>query len=276
MARVVEIKMTPEIESKIKEIVESHLRENYVTREDFRELKGIVKELANAQKRTEERLEELAEAQKKTEKRIDTLAQKVEELAEAQKKTEKRVDTLAQKVEELAEAQKNTEKRVDTLAQKVEELTEAQKNTEEEVRNLAIGLGETRSQLGGLERSVSYSLENEAFRHLPDILKEKYGIELKKRLIRTEIKNKEFNIFGIGKRNGKEVVVIGETKLRLDERRIKEGRDIFKDLEEKVRIIKKEYKGKEIFKLLITHFARKKFIKEAKKQGVVIIQSFEW
>ena len=255
MARVVEIKMTPEIESKIKEIVESHLRENYVTREDFRELKGIVKELANAQKRTEERLEELAEAQKKTEKRIDTLAQKVEELAEAQKKTEKRVDTLAQKVEEL---------------------TEAQKNTEEEVRNLAIGLGETRSQLGGLERSVSYSLENEAFRHLPDILKERYGIELKKRLIRTEIKNKEFNIFGIGKRNGKDVVVIGETKLRLDERRIKEGRDVFKDLEEKVRIIKKEYKRKEIFKLLITHFARKKFIKEAKKQGVVIIQSFEW
>ncbi|MCX8069081.1 MAG: hypothetical protein N2738_01105, partial [Thermodesulfovibrionales bacterium] len=54
-----------------------------VTRQEFYELHMIVKELAEAQKRTEQRVEELAEAQKRTEK-------KVEELAEAQKRTEKR------------------------------------------------------------------------------------------------------------------------------------------------------------------------------------------
>jgi len=38
---------------------------------DFNELKGIVKELAEAQKRTEQRMGELAEAQKRTEQRVE-------------------------------------------------------------------------------------------------------------------------------------------------------------------------------------------------------------
>jgi hypothetical protein len=38
-----------------------------VTKEDFRELKQVVADLAEAQKRTEQRVEELAEAQKRTE-----------------------------------------------------------------------------------------------------------------------------------------------------------------------------------------------------------------
>lgn len=55
---------------------------------DFNELKAIVKDLAEAQWRTEQRMEELAEAQK--------------ELAEAQRRTE-------QRMEELAKAQIRTE-----------------------------------------------------------------------------------------------------------------------------------------------------------------------
>jgi len=132
---------------------------------DFNELKDIVrdiaiaqKELAEAQKRTEQKVEELAEAQKRTEQKVEELAeaqkrteQRVEELAEAQKRTEQRVEELAeaqkrteQRVEELAEAQKRTEQRVEELAeaqkrteQKVEELAEAQKRTEQKVEELA-------------------------------------------------------------------------------------------------------------------------------------------
>jgi predicted transcriptional regulator len=55
---------------------------------DIRELKRVVQELAEAQKRTEVRVEELAEAQKRTEVRV-------EELAEAQKRTEVRVEELS-------------------------------------------------------------------------------------------------------------------------------------------------------------------------------------
>ncbi len=57
---------------------------------DFRELKDVVKELA--------------EAQKCTEQRLDSLTQKVEELAEAQKKTEKELRNLARQVGGLSEA----------------------------------------------------------------------------------------------------------------------------------------------------------------------------
>ncbi|RMG03329.1 MAG: hypothetical protein D6726_05830 [Nitrospirae bacterium] len=61
---------------------------NTVTKTEFNELKEVVRELAEAQKRTEARVEELAEAQKKTEQRVD-------ELAEAQKRTEEEIKKLA-------------------------------------------------------------------------------------------------------------------------------------------------------------------------------------
>ena len=132
---------------------------------DFNELKGIVRELAEAQKKSEERLtrleetvQELVEAQKRTEQSIKELieAQKrseeriskaeerltrleatVQELAEAQKRTEQRVN-------ELVEAQKRTEQRINELAeaqrvteQRVNELVEAQKRTEQRINELA-------------------------------------------------------------------------------------------------------------------------------------------
>ncbi len=83
--------------------------------EDLQALPGIVRELAEAQRRSEEclsRLEEtvaaLAEAQRRTE-------QKVAELTEAQRRTE-------QKVAELAEAQRRTEQTVATLSESYKRL----------------------------------------------------------------------------------------------------------------------------------------------------------
>jgi hypothetical protein len=66
-----------------------------VKREDFSELKSIVLELAEAQKRIENRIEELTQAQK--------------ELTHAQKRTEDRV-------EELAHAQRDTERSIRRLS----------------------------------------------------------------------------------------------------------------------------------------------------------------
>src|SRR4030067_3689752 len=61
---------------------------NSVTKVEFNELKEVVKDLAEAQKRTELRVEELAEAQKRTELRIEEFAEAQRSLAEAQKRTE--------------------------------------------------------------------------------------------------------------------------------------------------------------------------------------------
>jgi hypothetical protein len=123
---------------------------NATTKEDFRILgesidadvtrldKTLVK-LAEAQVRTEARVEELAQAQTRTETRVEQLAQaqvrtetRVEELAQAQARTEARVEELAQaqvrteaRVEELAQAQVRTEARLDRLEQTVERLINA-------------------------------------------------------------------------------------------------------------------------------------------------------
>ncbi|MCX7794620.1 MAG: hypothetical protein N2257_09500 [Thermodesulfovibrionales bacterium] len=177
------------------------------------------------------------------------------------------VADLAHAQKELAEAQKRTELRL-------EELAEAQKRTEEEVRMLAIALNNTRGDLGGLQKTMAYAFENEAFRVLPGILKSKFQIELTERFIREEIKGREINIFGKGKKNGKEVLIVGESKLRLEDR--KDIEDIFNELEEKVKAVRDEYGDKEIIKLIITHYATKGAIKKAQEKGIIVIQSFEW
>jgi len=86
-----------------------------VRRQDFDELKAVVHELAEAQKRTEQRVEELAEAQKRTEQRLSRLEAVVAALAEAQKRTEQRLSRLEAVVAALAEAQKRTEEAVNQL-----------------------------------------------------------------------------------------------------------------------------------------------------------------
>ena len=45
-------KITPSVKREIVKIVDERVREVHVTKEDFSELKSIVKELAEAQKRT--------------------------------------------------------------------------------------------------------------------------------------------------------------------------------------------------------------------------------
>ena len=211
-------KLTPSIKREIVKIIDDRIREAHVTREDFSELKSIVREIAEAQR-------------------------------------------------ELAEAQKRTE-------QRVEELAEAQKRTEEEVRNLAMGLNNTREHLGGVTRTLGYAFENEAYRMLPRLLKERYALEIKERIIRAEVGGKEINFFGKAEREGREVYIVGEAKVRLDD--TKQREDVFKDIDEKVNAVKSEYGEVEIMTLLVTHFATKGFLRMAKDRGIIVVQSFEW
>ncbi len=86
-------------------------------------LEAALEHLAEAQVRTEERLEALTA-------RVDTLTARVDALAEAQLRTEERlealtarVDTLTARVDALAEAQRRTEERLEALAAQVGALT---------------------------------------------------------------------------------------------------------------------------------------------------------
>ncbi len=227
---------------------------------DFNELKAIVKDLAEAQKRTEIKVEELAEAQKRTEI-------KVEELAEAQKRTEIKVGNLTDRVEELAEAQKRTEI-------KVEELAEAQIRTEEELHTLIQDHKETRRQLGGLAATVGYTLEDRAYPVLPALLKRDFGIVVKERLKRGYVtdnrgKDSEINVLGKAERNGSQIVIIGESKSQLSK----------KNVDEFIRRKLKRLTGvftEEIFPLLITYMISSPDVEEyAKKQGIALYYSYD-
>lgn len=252
--------ITPHIKRQIIDIIDERIAKVHVTKEDFSELKSIVRDLAEAQKRTGERLEELAEAQKRTEVRL-------EELAEAQKRTEVRV-------EELADAQKRTESRLEELALAQKELAQAQKRTEEEVKKLAEGLQDTRIHLGGLYRSFSYAFENEAYRNVPRLLQEQYGYEIKEKMVRAEVGDKEINFFCKAERNGKQIYIVGESKVRLDEGKWR--KEIYDELEDKVKAVREVYGDVVIQPILVTHFATKGFIDEAKEKGIIVIQSYEW
>ncbi len=124
-------------------------------------LPGVVKELAEAQRRTEERLDVLtesvkglAEAQRRTEERLDALTETVKELAEAQRRTEERLDALTESVKGLAEAQRRTEERLDALTETVKELAEAQRRTEERLDALAEAQRRTEERLDALTETV--------------------------------------------------------------------------------------------------------------------------
>ena len=215
-----------------------------VRREDFNELKAVVKELAEAQKRTE--------------KRLDSLTARVEELAEAQKRTEARV-------EELAEAQKRTEARV-------EELAEAQKRTEIKLERLIDEHRKTRKELGGLSHTVGYRLEDEAIWALPGLLKSDFDIAVVGNLRRGYLeiapgRYLEVNIWGEARKDGKELAVLGEAKSQLKKR----------DVDGFVKTISriKDTIKKEIFPVLITYQTSPQVQQAAEKENIKIYFSFE-
>lgn len=193
---------------------------NTVTKAEFNELRDVVAELAEAQKRTEERL--------------DTLSLRMEELAEAQKRTE-------QRVEELAEAQKKTE-------QRLEELAEAQKKTEESLNKLIKRVDDIEVQLGGLSMAVGYGIEDKLYPHMTNFAKKCFGVNpekifLRKNIIYPDGKYDEANLYIEGKSDGKDLLVIGECKAQPGK----------KDIDRFMKMVSrlKNYFGKEVYPFIV-------------------------
>ena len=69
-------------------------------------------------------------------------------------------------------------------------------------------------------------------------------------------------------RDGEEVVIVGETVLRLDDP------SKMRQLEKNVTIVKGRY-NLPVIPLVVTHFARANFLEKASKEGVIIVQTFE-
>ncbi len=103
LKKVMEVQAARELAEIIGSVAED--RRQWVTKADFTELRDIVAELAQSQ-------QELAQAQKRTEERV-------EELAQAQKRTDQAVENLARQVSRLSESVQNLARQVGGLSETV-------------------------------------------------------------------------------------------------------------------------------------------------------------
>jgi hypothetical protein len=188
------------------------------------------------------------------------------------------VTDLGHRVQELAAAQQGLAASQQDLAAAQQDLAAAQQRTEANLAELALVVKGMGQEIGGMSRSMSYALENEAYRLLPPLLADQYGITLEERLVRTEINGEEINLFAHGTRNGKPILLVGESKLQLDERRnSRRALDLLLDqLARKVATVQEVYPNAEIVQILVTHYARPAIRERAANAGVILIQSFEW
>ncbi|RKX74451.1 MAG: chordopoxvirus fusion protein, partial [Spirochaetes bacterium] len=216
-----------------------------------------------------------------TEKRLDSLTEKVEELAAAQARTEKHLDSLTEKVEELAAAQARTEKRLDSLTEKVEELAAAQTRTEKSLEELVAAqartekrLDSTNKQLGGLSATVGYTLENEAYKHLPELLQNLWNIKPLEKLYRGYLSTKsgkdiEINILGKALKDSTEILIVGESKTQLSRKEV----DRFIE-----KVVPQLDTGKlSPFPVFVTHMETSRGVSEyARQKGAAVFFSFQF
>lgn len=226
------------------EEIEKNIRET-VKRNDFDELKAALTELTKS-------VHELTEAQKKSEERINKIEIAISELTEAQKRTEQRVN-------ELAEAQKKTE-------EKIKELAEAQRRTEDRLNELAKIQQTTIDRLEGISNSVGYSLENNAYKSLPVLLK-KEGIDVDGKIIRRYYEENQINIWGYGRKNDETILILGEVKVRPSK----------KEINKFIRIVDKITKKEKrrAFTVFIAHDYHPDIEKYLNEKGIKYYWSYE-
>lgn len=156
----------------------------------------------------------------------------------------------------------------------MDSLAEAQQRTEEALQLLAHGLRETRSEVAGLGRQFGYALENEAYRALPSLLRERYAIEVTRRFIRTYVRDREINLLAEGRQNDEPILLVGEVKSHL-------GSEDFEQLEQTMEIVRQaqaegDLPNYRIVPVFVAHVARSSALKRAETKGIIVVQSFEW
>jgi len=140
--------LTAEMYRAVIAVVDERMEAIRVTREDFDRLNRTVGELAQAQRdlaqaqaRTEERLEELAQAQARTEERVGGLETAMQQLAQAQARTEERVRQLEEGHIALQQGQAALQQGQAAMQKAIQRLAEAQARTEVALGSLAENIG---------------------------------------------------------------------------------------------------------------------------------------
>ncbi|CUT04149.1 hypothetical protein [Candidatus Kryptobacter tengchongensis] len=234
------IKITPELIEEIRRLIDERFKVMYVERSDFEDLKDLVKQigqnmflLAEAQRKTEERLDAFEKA---TEENFKKVWESINQLVEAQRRTEERlnafekateenfkrvwesINQLTIRVDRLAEAQRRTEERLNQLTIRVDQLAEAQRKTEERLNQLISEHQRTREILAGISDTVGYGLEDKVMVYMREFARDEYGVEAeiveRRNVVYPDGRYDEVNIYVEGRKDGQKVYLIGECKSR--------------------------------------------------------------
>lgn len=173
-----------------------------VRREDFSELTATVGRLAEAQERTEERMNRLADAQERTEEQM-------KQLVAAQQRTE-------EQMKQLTLAQQRTEGEVHELFVAQKELTWTMKDVHK--------------QLGGLALSVGHGLEAYAMERIPKILAEHCGFVVETSVPETiyaDDRSYDIDIVCRGTIAGRPAAMLCEVKTNITSQEVREFLDVF-------------------------------------------------
>ncbi|HWP47203.1 MAG TPA: hypothetical protein VNM22_08595 [Candidatus Limnocylindrales bacterium] len=235
-----------------------------VPREDFRELKQTVAELAEAQRRTEERVAELVEVQQRTEQQIG-------ELAEAQQRTEERIGSLELAVERLTEAQQRTEERVAELAEAQRRSEERLGRLESAIEQLVHAIDGLRKQVGGLSDMMGGDIEDVAHGVVYATLRREFGwqVSMLERVWKTwDDEPEEVDIFGTAMdptKPERKIWIVGEAKRNLTLREVEK-------FSEQLKRARENLPG-EIFPLCFCYRARPEVQEAAQNAGIRLIFS---
>ena len=128
--------------------------------------------------------------------------------------------------------------------------------------------------MGGLSTTVGYILENEAYKYLPNLLKRDFGIELTSRIKRKYIKDNkgeqiEVNIIADAYRNGKPILIVGESKSQLSKN------DIDTFIKRRIKSLEGIYS--ELFPVMVTHMTSQPDAEDyAAKKGISLYFSYDF
>jgi multidrug efflux pump subunit AcrA (membrane-fusion protein) len=200
-------------------------------------VEGALARLAEAQARTEERVDRLAAAQERTEARLDRVELALARLSEAQAH-------LETAVADLAKAQARTEKAVERLAR----------------------------QVGGLSETVGGDIEDIAYIVIHDVLGREFGWKvgvLERAWQRWDGRVEEINIFGQANdpaHPGRTIWIVGEAKHNLTLKQVER----FARLVERAR----QHLAGEVFPVCFCYRARPEVQERLQELGIRLVFSY--
>ena len=239
--------------------------EDPLYREIFEALVGEIEEA----RRFDQRLSRLEELVEKILQAQERMQRELEALKESQERMQRELEALKEAQEKHLEEWREFRKKD---AEEKKEIWRAIQNLTQAVEKLTGEHRKTREQLGGLAHAVGYILEDRAFVGLPPLL-EKEGLQVEEPLRReyveiTPERWMEVNIYGVARRNGKKVYIIGEAKTQLKKRDVDQFLKHVKALD--------RWLPGEKFLLLVTYQTSPQVRKYVKEKGIHLYFSYQF